>query len=228
VRWWDASTGLGLTGALVDSWTARVGAEIVSNTGAARPSLNATHASFNNLPVLNFGIAGTELFSSPSALSALMVAGQALSIYTVARRNTLDAGATADFWLSSGTLASTLTELSLGTTDNGVADVDRLEINATIPGQGSDWGTNARVYSLTVSAGGAFNTWLNGVPSISVVSALPTGTNYLLIGGGRRLSATNTGFEWRGEIAEIVVYLATHAPAQRVQIENAMRAKYAV
>lgn len=229
-RWWDAGKTVGVTGGLVDTWTDRVAGEALANTLTGRPTFVASSALYGNLPTVDFGTANTELISTPSTLAALLISGQAHTIYTVARRNTLVAGAGADFWFSSGTLASTTTEYSLGTTNSGAANADRIEINAATPGAGNDWGTATRYYTVQSDASGFFKSWISGVASVNNAGAspLPTGTDYLLVGGGRRFSASNAGFDWRGEIAEIVVYLALHSTAQRQTIEAAMKRKYAL
>lgn len=215
VAHWDAAENVNTTGALVDSWTDKVGGYVASASGGARPVLQASDSNFNNLPTVQFDNTNTQ-----AMLTNLSLGGDHTVIIV---SNTKGASATYGFghnaanplrvrWGTNGISAGLFrTEYRLNDIVEGAAPylmpfIGSVSYELTTDG-----------HRIDVTKGGFFFT--NEVLR-TPVDARTSAVVYIgWIGAGARLY---------GDIAEIIVYDRALTDSELQTIHTILDSKYSI
>ena len=215
LAWWDASTGVTVTGAGVSSWVDRVGGyDLVQATDAARPTYSAT--GFNGDPALDFN--GTSHFMNLEGVPGSFPTGAAPSeIWFVGQQDALAAetGVTRPMFAygSAGAGQRSLFRLVTGDTNRA-----HLNMGATVSDTVVDFSSR---HVVRAQFGATSSISVDGQAETSALSTLASGTTRVRL--GCNLPDTPTVF-WNGKVRDLIITTALSA-AQATALQTFLLAR---
>ena len=229
----DGTGEAGVSGGRVSTWTDRSpGARSVSATDGAAPAL--VSARINGLPAVRFDGATTALDSTAnldlrSGMTAFVVGVNRVRrnynpMLVVGAPRTAGRSTVEFYWQAGSTGSGNLVVVT-----DGLSDFAGIQADNTGPTAGSPY-----VVSTQVSAG-AFRLWSNGTTVASGPGpwSPPSGDRRAAVAApfrlGFGLAMYPVGERFMdGDIAELIVYSRTLSDAERAEVENYLKAKWAV
>lgn len=212
--WWDANTGLSISGASVDSWTDRRNGFVIAQTGGNRPTYSATGWN-GNQPTLTC-TAASSLFLFTTTIPALVGAVDAddaqWAIFGVINIATIHDGDISS-WQNSGTNRNMLrTTNSAGGRiavhrDDGVTDV----INETTATTGT-----GRHFVAGVCRGTTVDVWIDALKDVNGASSNLNAT----VANSFQIGPID------GDVSELVVVLGATTDQQVKSMRDYLRAKW--
>lgn len=218
VAFYDSNYGVSVSDA-VDSWTPRVGTDVVTASGTDRPSYGSVVT--RGKAGVTFNGTGQILKKTGSTLAALIDGSQAYSSLIVAKTA---GGATRVVW-SAGSLANA-EYCAEGTSSGADYKARRTVALASTTNTGSvSPGTNPALLT-TVYTGSAFSTWVNQAASLNAAANTRAPACDLFCIGGR-FDTGSKNFLFDGTIWCVLLSTAQWSD-ERTALENAARAYWGI